>query len=418
MNRILHFLARYLIGWSVVCGLPLVLLYFARDLVFIRDTSALNTTIASSIALFLGLYITRQLFSFPGTRQGNQGIPAVFAGFAIIAGALLLFRIPYSVGLLAYSLIATAVLMVVRKDLFASTPRNNFHVVPIGEAASLGDIDGVTLVMMERPGLPSDPRASVVADLRANLPAEWERILASAALRGIPVYHYKLLQESIAGKVKIEHLSENTLGSLIPDQAYKEIKWVVDRVAAALLLPILLPFLVIVALVIKLQDGRDVLYRQKRIGLGGKPFTIYKFRSMRPASADEELDGSAASAMTAANDVRITRFGSFIRRYRIDELPQILNILKGEMSFIGPRPEAIPLAEWYERELPFYSYRHIVRPGLTGWAQVNQGHVTDLEDIDHKLQYDFYYVKYFSAWLDILIVLRTARIILTGFGSK
>ncbi len=118
------------------------------------------------------------------------------------------------------------------------------------------------------------------------------------------------------------------------------------------------------------------------------------------------------------NDERITRLGRLLRHSRIDELPQIINILKGEMSWIGPRPEASILAEWYEGELPFYSYRHVVRPGITGWAQVNQGHVVEVGDVHEKLQYDFYYIKNFSLWFDVSIVLLTVKTILTGSGAK
>ena len=134
----------------------------------------------------------------------------------------------------------------------------------------------------------------------------------------------------------------------------------------------------------------------------------------------DALDGSVdrAAAMTADGDARITRVGAFLRRTRIDELPQLINVIRGEMSWIGPRPEAFALATWYEEELPYYSYRHIVRPGLTGWAQVNQGHVSDLPSVHDKLRYDFFYIKHFSLWLDMLILLRTARIVVTGFGAK
>jgi lipopolysaccharide/colanic/teichoic acid biosynthesis glycosyltransferase len=124
------------------------------------------------------------------------------------------------------------------------------------------------------------------------------------------------------------------------------------------------------------------------------------------------------SAMTRAQDARITRVGRFIRLTRLDELPQALNILRGEMSWIGPRPEALALSRWYEAELPFYRYRHIVRPGITGWAQVSQGHVTEVGDVREKLHYDFYYIKNFSPWLDFLIVLRTIRVIVTGHGAR
>ena len=122
--------------------------------------------------------------------------------------------------------------------------------------------------------------------------------------------------------------------------------------------------------------------------------------------------------MTRDGDDRITRVGRFLRRTRLDELPQVWNVLIGDMSWIGPRPEALALAQWFEEEVPFYSYRHIVRPGITGWAQVNQGHVTELEATRSKLRFDFYYVKNLSLWLDILIALKTLRVIVQGVGAR
>jgi lipopolysaccharide/colanic/teichoic acid biosynthesis glycosyltransferase len=151
------------------------------------------------------------------------------------------------------------------------------------------------------------------------------------------------------------------------------------------------------------------------MGYRGEVFRMFKFRTMREAGA---LPDPRMAAMTRDDDARVTRIGRHLRRYRIDELPQIVNILKGEMSWIGPRPEAVPLSRWYESELPFYRYRHIVRPGITGWAQVKQGHVADVEDVLWKLQYDFYYIKNFSFWLDLLIVARTIRTVLSGFGAR
>jgi lipopolysaccharide/colanic/teichoic acid biosynthesis glycosyltransferase len=121
---------------------------------------------------------------------------------------------------------------------------------------------------------------------------------------------------------------------------------------------------------------------------------------------------------TVEGDKRITRVGRFLRRHRIDELPQIINIIWGEMSWIGPRPEARSLAECYEREVPFYVYRHIVRPGISGWAQVHQGNVAAVDAARLKLEYDFYYIKHFSFWLDAVIVLKTVRAIATCFGSR
>ena len=186
-----------------------------------------------------------------------------------------------------------------------------------------------------------------------------------------------------------------------------------------MLLPILLPLLIVVALLVRASSPGPILFRQRRMGYRGVPFDMIKFRTMVVEQETTTSDAAARhSAITRDADDRITRIGRFLRRSRIDELPQIVNILRGEMSWIGPRPEAVPLSAWYESELPFYAYRHIVRPGITGWAQVNQGHVAGLDDVHVKLHYDFYYIKFFSSWLDLLIALRTIGIMLTGFGAK
>ena len=156
------------------------------------------------------------------------------------------------------------------------------------------------------------------------------------------------------------------------------------------------------------------MFRQQRVGFAGRKITVYKFRTMRPV----ELADERRAAITAEDDDRVTKVGRTLRKLRLDELPQIFNILKWQMSWIGPRPEAEVLSVWYTSELPFYRYRHVVKPGISGWAQVNQGHVAEVGEVHRKLQYDFYYIKYFSAWLDLLILLRTIKTILTGFGSR
>ena len=142
------------------------------------------------------------------------------------------------------------------------------------------------------------------------------------------------------------------------------------------------------------------------MGFRGKPFRIYKIRTMEP------------SEKVAPDKSRLSRMGGFLRRTRLDELPQIFNVLKGEMSWIGPRPETMELSRRYEANLKNYRYRHIVRPGITGWAQVRQGHVVKLDDANTKLKLDFFYIKHISPWLDFLIAFRTLKIIVTGFGSR
>jgi lipopolysaccharide/colanic/teichoic acid biosynthesis glycosyltransferase len=254
-----------------------------------------------------------------------------------------------------------------------------------------------------------------VADFSAELPAEWERFLADAALAGQVVYQVKQLSESLSGRVEVAHLSENNFGSLLPARGYFHLKTVIDFVAALMLLPILLLPMLLVCLAIKVDSRGPAIFRQYRLGLSGKQIAVLKFRTMEVHDAGSD---ARSAAMTVVEDERITGVGAFLRRRRIDELPQIINILKGEMSWIGPRPEALALSGWYVDEIPFYRYRHVVRPGISGWAQVNQGHVAHVDEVREKLQYDFFYIKYFSPWLDLLILFRTVKTMVTGFGSR
>ncbi|WP_245444884.1 sugar transferase [Pseudaminobacter soli (ex Li et al. 2025)] len=256
----------------------------------------------------------------------------------------------------------------------------------------------------------------MVADLRADLPETWERFITGCVLSGTPVYHVKHIVESLTGRVEIEHLSENTLGSLNPNQIYFKIKRIVDWLGAFAVLVLLLPLFLVLALAIRLETPGPALFRQRRVGYRGTLFTLYKFRTMR--AEDDGAMAEKEKAITRDGDERITRIGRVLRRTRLDELPQAINILSGEMSWIGPRPEAAVLSRWYEGELPFYPYRHIVRPGVTGWARVNQGHVAAVSEVHEKLHYDFYYIKNFSPWLDLVIFMRTIRIMLTGFGAR
>jgi exopolysaccharide biosynthesis polyprenyl glycosylphosphotransferase len=255
----------------------------------------------------------------------------------------------------------------------------------------------------------------IVVDMKADLSPEWERFIADRALDGTPVYDSKQVFESLSGRVQVEHLSENTFAALTPNSIYASGKRHIDFLLAVAATALVGPLLVLVGIAIRLESRGPALFRQKRIGYRGREFTVYKLRTMRVSESGlETLD----SQITKDRDPRITSLGRFLRKTRMDELPQIINILRGEMSWIGPRPEAVKLSAWYESKIPFYRYRHMVRPGITGWAQVSQGHVTTLDDADLKLQYDFFYVKNFSLWLDILVLLRTIRVVFTGSGAR
>src|SRR5690606_9535250 len=185
-----------------------------------------------------------------------------------------------------------------------------------------------------------------------------------------------------------------------------------DVAASLLLLVLAFPVIALFALLVKLDSRGPAFFRQQRIGLYGQPFTLLKLRSMR-------LDAEAGGAQWASeNDPRITRIGRLIRKLRIDELPQVWTVLRGEMSFVGPRPEVPKFVDDLEDKLPYYAERHMVKPGITGWAQMNYPYVASVEDARHKLEYDLYYAKNFTPFLDLLILLPTLRVVLWPEGAR
>ncbi|MCC6531298.1 MAG: TIGR03013 family PEP-CTERM/XrtA system glycosyltransferase [Burkholderiales bacterium] len=186
-----------------------------------------------------------------------------------------------------------------------------------------------------------------------------------------------------------------------------------DVAASSALVLITLPVMLLTALAIYLEDGEPILYRQERVGQGGRVFTIFKFRSMRK---DAERDGRPQWA--GANDDRTTAVGRLIRKLRIDELPQILNVLRGDMSFVGPRPERPFFVEQLASKIPYYAARHSIKPGITGWAQVRYPYGASLDDAVEKLQYDLYYVKNHTLFLDIMVLIETVQVVLWGKGAR
>lgn len=377
-----------------------------------------NTQLTSLIAAVAALLIFRRITAYPGTRAFGFILPAFSTTFGLAVSILLVSRISYSGSMLLTGYVASISATFLLGYFDGRGAPHRMYYVPSGSTGIVHDAPQIDWVKLVEPVVPDDPGASIVADLRSQHSPEWERMLARAAISGIPVYHTKQLRESLTGRVQIEHLSENSFGSLLPALGYRGVKRTIDVVVSLALLPLLLPVFVVVALLVHHSSPGPILFRQRRMGYRGAPFDMLKFRTMVERPADQDEGAARLDAITTVADDRITRIGRILRRFRIDELPQLVNILRGEMSLIGPRPEAVPLSQWYERELPFYTYRYIVRPGITGWAQVNQGHVAELDDVHVKLYYDFYYIKFFSSWLDLLIALRTIGIIMTGFGAR
>ena len=234
-------------------------------------------------------------------------------------------------------------------------------------------------------------------------------------LKGIQVFDYLSFYEKLEEKVPVKSIDEKWIlfGSGY-DILYKNfnirIKRIVDIFAALCIGLVTVPIMIISALIVKLESKGPVFFKQSRIGLGNKPFMVYKFRSMKLHNEKEH------SRYAEDNDDRITKFGNFMRKTRIDELPQLWNVLIGEMSFVGPRCEWDKLCKEYEKEIPFYNIRHSVKPGLTGWAQVRYPYGMGVEDALQKLTYDIYYIKHQNLAFDLVILFKTVKIVVFGRG--
>ena len=240
--------------------------------------------------------------------------------------------------------------------------------------------------------------------------------LLKLRLQGVKIEDATSWLEKISGRIELEQLNPSWLlfaEGFRFSAGFSLLRRLVSFVASAVLLIIVLPVIPFVVLAIKLDSAGPILYRQKRVGRGGVTFYCHKFRTMRK---DAEADTGATWA--GDEDPRITRVGRFLRTSRLDEIPQLWNVLRGDMGFVGPRPERPEFVEWLSREIPFYPLRHTVYPGITGWAQIRYKYGNTQEDAKEKLQYDLYYVKNMSLGLDLLIMFQTIKIVLLGRGAQ
>nr|WP_275658399.1 sugar transferase [Vibrio sp. Isolate25] len=339
-------------------------------------------------------------------------LPVLLTMFAILAGTIALTRLEYSRSILIHGFcISFAWLYIVSlmtknyKKLKLSALENfdlaifenhkNIDIIPLGQKRDITSI-----------------QSGLVVDLHKELSPEDSKFVADCSINNISVFHSESIREMIEGKVQTSHLSENAIGTLSPNPIYFNLKRVWESVLIIASFPITLPIMAITVILIKIENPGPAMFVQERVGQAGKTFRIYKFRSMTIKSSNT-VDKFATEEQS-----RITKVGRVIRKVRIDELPQFFNVLKGEMSLIGPRPEQESFVKRFETEIPFYGYRHMVKPGITGWAQTVQGYADDTDSTREKLAHDLYYIKHLSFWLDMNIVIKTVKTMLTGFGAK
>lgn len=315
---------------------------------------------------------------------------------------------------------------------FNSTARSPYHIVgyiPVGASdrhASAGqEVVALSAPMLD-PGVLDDCESFmqfvgekdideivVASKERRGLPLSG---LLEARFSGIPVTDFSGFLERQTGQLDIDNLDQSWLifsHGFRSNWQWKLVKRGFDILVSSVLLLVTLPITLLAALAIKLDGPGPIFYRQERVGLNGRIVRIVKFRSMR---TDAEKDGVARWAQ--ANDSRVTRVGQFLRKTRIDEIPQTYNVLNGDMSLVGPRPERPVFVEDLSNKFPYYGDRHRVKPGITGWAQINYPYGASDEDAKAKLAYDLYYVKNWDLFLDVVILFQTVRVVFWGEGAR
>ena len=252
---------------------------------------------------------------------------------------------------------------------------------------------------------------AIVTNLRGEANSQTSHLLATLAQRRIPVYDADSFIEKLWGRIPLDHLTPMEIEAFTPPPIYKNIKRGGELALILIFLPLLAVMALIIAIAIRLDSPGPALFRQQRTGLQGTSFTMLKFRSMAVGSDDK-------NRFAQPKDKRITRMGRLLRRLRLDELPQLWNVVRGEMSLIGPRPEQEQFTERFDQLIPFYGFRHTIPPGISGWAQVMYGYAASDDQTRAKLEFDFYYIKHMSAWLDLVVLVKTVRTIILGSGAR
>jgi len=372
-----------------------------------------QTILATAAAYAIVWYCGRRLDAFPrATLQGNLGYlaPVAAIAYAAIAVVLVLLRSDYSRVQLFGSGLLTVLWMAFVAQLRGRYLIRNYAVVPSDLIPGMPERAAcrwLTYEEVEEMGIRVD---AMVADLGPDLTEGQVAALAGAAIAGVPVLDRRYMVETMTGRTPLGGLMPNEFGALLPSRQYLVVRRGLELLLTLLVLPVLLPILAAVALAVRLDSGGPVFFRQERVGRRGRVFRMIKFRTM--------YHGTSGPSFTQQADPRVTRVGHTLRRFRLDELPQLVNVLRGDMSWVGPRPEALTLDRQYVQDIPHFALRGIVRPGVTGWAQINQGYAHEADEMRSKLEYDLYYLKHCSLWLDVMIVLRTFAVMFGGTGAR
>ena len=370
----------------------------------------------------VGSWISRMAWgnTVPRPSYGRAaGIIAFTVAFTAIG--LVLTRAYWSRPLLGFTIVLWFLLAVAHRAYRRRRPWTERLVLITDEeelvedlrSAPHADVVSVLHPEEEAPDSPLEDGETLGIDLRSPMSASMAQFISSASIAGSRIRLLPNIYEEHTGRIPMVRLTEGwALTQPVQRSSYAPLKRALDLTFTVLFAPLWLAVGIVVWVIVKIDSAGPAIYRQERVGRNEHPFTLYKFRTM--------VDGAERGGpqFAAVDDSRITRVGKFFRKSRLDEIPQLWNVIRGDLSLVGPRPERPVFVEQFDRTIPFYSSRHLIRPGVTGWAQVNYGYADDEAETVEKLTYDLYYVKHSTVWLDAHILGMSIWTVITGFGAR
>ena len=405
---------RMILAILILVGYGLVLLatsWFMLGSMFLEPPMTIRISaslllIAFAICLVSMLQIARVSI----WNMEAQVLPVWMTLTIVMAALILMMRLPYSTIFAGINWASGLVLLYVFSRLVRGYAGLRIGVLDGLEMDAESPLH-VLLPVKQGQAVPAGLDA-VIASTEQIKQSETIAMLSDLAIKRVPVIPDHIYREQVTGRVQLDRVDAAVLIQLQDYQRYAVIKRASDILMAAAGLILLLPVMIVLALLIRLESPGHPIFVQVRTGLSDREFRMYKFRSM-VSGAD-----SSGAQFASQKDNRITGIGRVIRKLRLDELPQLYNVLIGDMSMIGPRPEQKALIDDLSRAIPLFRFRHMVRPGITGWAQVSQGYADDVSSSDVKLSYDLFYIKNLSPMMDFIVFFKTLKTIMTGFGSR
>ena len=387
--------------------------YIGDGEIFVFRDNLLGFLTILAICYLLGLLWCNLSLRVPRYDYVGRIIGANLIIYGALGLSLSWLRIPlYSRTLILSEFILSTILILTFVYL-----NNRFFPLVIGAFSSkpqemIGMARYLRWVILESRTTHSFEIDAVALDTLQETNSEQTRSVAALSQQGVTVYDRNHLEMLLTARIRLDALSLSEFDSLSTRTTYAFLKRLLDILFTLLLTPAFIVITAFAAALIKLDSPGPVFLSQKHVGFKGNHFTLYKFRSMY------HNDISNSPRFAEENDERITRVGRFLRRTRLDEIPQFWNVLKGDMSIIGPRPEQLEFVTRFARDIPYYGFRHTVHPGITGWAQTMHGYAADEGQTRRKLEYDFFYIKNISPWLDLVIFCRTFKVLIAGTGVR